>query len=312
MRVLFYYSAYSRYTSSETIKARCLLFSASHIPRISLHFLINSPSLSHSTRDSPCFQKRKTRSVSLPLSFTLQFTSPLPLLKRPLRMSSKDLSSSRRGSGASSISVTITTTSRSSLPAEDIPDHLAQLPSFIDTTSSSIEPSLPSLPSPQALTLSLDPPPPPYQFPPSPSPSSSTTQINPLSFYPFQTLTPVSSSFPSLSSLPPPPPPPSYAEVPQTKAEKYFIYGFLFFPLWILGASRYWFSERPIGFTDEEKEEEDNAGMGEEERERVKESLKSWREEEIVWSLRCLWSLASLSGVGLVLGVLIAGMMGKL
>jgi len=53
-------------------------------------------------------------------------------------------------------------------------------------------------------------------------------------------------------------------------------------------------------------------GMGEEERERVKESFKSWREEEIVWSLRCLWSLASLGGVGLVLGVLIAGMMGKL
>jgi len=100
--------------------------------------------------------------------------------------------------------------------------------------------------------------------------------------------------------------------VPQTKAEKYFIYGFLFFPLWILGASRYWFSERPIGFTGDEKEEEDNVGMGEEERERVKESFKSWREEEIVWSLRCLWSLASLGGVGLVLGVLIAGMMGKL
>jgi len=253
-------------------------------------------------------QNNKLLSLSLapltPLLSLISKTSP------KLEMSTKEFNSARRGSSTSSISVTVTTTTQSSLPSEDIEDHLSPLPCFVESTPSTSSPQSPSpVPTPPALVLSLDPPPPPYQFPPSPSPSTATL-VNPLSFYPFQTLTPVSTSFPS-TSPPSPPPPPSYAEVPQTLAERYFIYGFLFFPLWILGALKYWISERPTGFSGE-KLGDLESGMEEEERRRVEESLESWRQEELVWSLRCLWSLASLGGVGLVLGVLIAGMMGKL
>ncbi|GAA5892250.1 uncharacterized protein JCM6883_007297 [Sporobolomyces salmoneus] len=196
------------------------------------------------------------------------------------------------------------------------------------TTESTRSESL-SLPLPVHLRRSsstvtlLNPSPPPYQFPPS--------TITPLSFYPspspdppaqvlpFSTLTPLSPSPPAYPLTSPrgstsPESLPSYSQVPQTLAERCFVFGFLFPPIWILGLSKYWFSQRPHNFLDLEKHPE--LGLdpeeGSRERERVEESMRSWREEEIVWSLRCAWCLGAVVALGCLAGIVTAALMGKI
>ncbi|GAA5884321.1 hypothetical protein JCM16303_003635 [Sporobolomyces ruberrimus] len=256
--------------------------------------------------------------------------------------------SSRRGSAASSITIQVSTSTASSLPTFDISDErIAPLPTF--ETSTTIEPfplaqadqSRPPSPPPfpeapstsNEETVNLEaagpessPPPPPYQFPGPPPPLSSSS-INPLSFYtyPFSTLTPVTSTFlPQHSSLLenesslPPPPPPEYNEVPQTLAERCFVFGFLCPFLWIIGITKYWYSERPVGFAEKNQRHKEDEGdlesgvaVPSEEMERIEESLDNWREEEKLWSLRCAWCLGGVTSLGVLGGIIVAAVMGK-
>lgn len=180
-----------------------------------------------------------------------------------------DIVSQRRGSAASSVSVTIsveTTTAAAS--------------SLLETSTQSVKfatvvPFAGQMPCAPPAVVSTDTaphthhigvdrtPPPPYSFPPT-SPSSSVapsptaiTSIHPLSFYPFSTLTPLSSlPHPDLApSRPAPsPPPPAYRDVPRTLAERCFWWGCLCPLVWLLGVSKLWYSERPAGFAGEKKQ----------------------------------------------------------
>ncbi|GAA5908617.1 hypothetical protein JCM6882_003694 [Rhodosporidiobolus microsporus] len=262
--------------------------------------------------------------------------------------SSADIVSQRRGSAASSVSVTIetTTTSTSACPGGDT----------APTQSSSVEPFAGRPASPPALdpvpclpllpavipSTSEDyrfPPPPPYSFPPGPFPAATVT---PLSFFPFSSLTPVSSSFPPIgppptaspTPAPAPAPPPSYQETPRTAAERCFWWGFLCPFVWFAGVFRLFRSERPLGFGGEkglspaaiEQGLEAQVEMTQVLSEAgvwsghpaaraspsVADSLRLWREEERLWAKRCVWSLAALTGIALLAGLIGASLAGKI
>ncbi|GAA5927381.1 uncharacterized protein JCM15063_005881 [Sporobolomyces koalae] len=235
------------------------------------------------------------------------------------------MSPSGRGSAASSITIQVSTTTCSSLPSCDIEESIAPL----DEISTTIEPfpvtstpsrpsSPPTLPPARCLTTttSLDEAtacPPPYQFPPSPG----SQTLNPLSFYPFSTLTPLGTPESpnlqalerSLTSTTSVGAPPAYDQVPETLAEKCFVYGFLCPLIWIYGMTKYWRSERPVGFQDRAKIDLEQGTI---EGGYVEESLACWREEEKVWALRCAWSLGAFSSILIVMGILLASILGKL
>ncbi|GAA6019032.1 hypothetical protein JCM11491_002496 [Sporobolomyces phaffii] len=184
--------------------------------------------------------------------------------------------------------------------------------------------------------------PPPAHLAPSPSPPpyepSLLTSITSLSFYPlerdrapptslpFSSLTPVESTFPPFSPRSPPqpsdasgstvvvPPPPSYSQVPQTRAERWFVYGFLCPFLWIAGVAHYWYPEQALeslSSIDKYLDDEEGAG-GRDERVRIEESLARWRDEEVLWSLRCAYCLGGFVSVAVLGGIVIAAVMGKL
>ncbi|GAA5860421.1 hypothetical protein JCM8547_000299 [Rhodosporidiobolus lusitaniae] len=211
--------------------------------------------------------------------------------------SSGDIISPRRGSAASSVSVTIETTTTSA-PADsatlDEPSSSSTIVPFGGRLS-----SLPTTPE-----------------------EHPTATVTPLTFFfPFSTLTPVSSTFPPSSSLPPPvtsspptpppPPPPSYAETPRTAAECIFWWGFLLPLCWIFGAVRLCRSERPASFAAAEKAlDAEAAAMAQQELDveaalseagvwsghpamgarqgrsapSVEESMMLWREKERIWA----------------------------
>ncbi|GAA5963855.1 hypothetical protein JCM3765_004041 [Sporobolomyces pararoseus] len=181
--------------------------------------------------------------------------------------------------------------------------------------------------------IEISPPPPAYRFPtspPSPSPSpSNNMNLNPLSFYPFSpfnsrsqnlpfstlTPTPATVNSSSTSTLGSSDSPPEYNQVPQTLSERCFVFGFIFPFLWIIGFSKYFYSERrnssnfPIQVL---KELEVEGALEEMERERILESLKNWRQEEKLWSLRCGYSLIGFVSVGSLVGIVISAVIGKL
>ncbi|GAA5977591.1 hypothetical protein JCM5350_002284 [Sporobolomyces pararoseus] len=175
-------------------------------------------------------------------------------------------------------------------------------------------------------------PPPAYQFPPSSSSTTTTTtDLNPLSFYSFPPPSSSSSSTPSrtlpFSTLTRIPidnnasSPPEYSQVPQTFSERCFVFGFLFPLIWLIGFSRYFdsLSERnpsnfPIHLFKDLEAGGGGGGSLEERTElaRILESLQSWREEEKLWSLRCMWCFGGFLSLGLLAGIVIAAVIGKL
>ncbi|BGP47308.1 hypothetical protein JCM10450v2_003160 [Rhodotorula kratochvilovae] len=225
-----------------------------------------------------------------------------------------DLTSQRRGSAASSVSVTIETTTTTTAATP----YTAPVDESTHTTVSPCPPSrrAASFPS-DALTLPYAfPPPPPYTFPHvGPPRASSIATVHPLSFFPFHALTPL----PSASHLPLPAPasvspPPLYASTPRTQAERLFWYGFLLPLLWLAGARRIWASERPAGFAaygggatkDADADAEAAVAVALD----VREAQEMWREEELVWAKRCAWALAAAMGAALIFGMAIASVLG--
>ncbi|BGP15142.1 hypothetical protein JCM10213_005397 [Rhodosporidiobolus nylandii] len=212
-------------------------------------------------------------------------------------MSTIDIVSQRRGSAASEVSVniSISTTSSAAPPGEPAliePSQLATVEPFAGRSlppTPSEPPCLPVLP-----TINVEAandyqfPPPPYSSPP-PAPAATVT---PLSFFPFSTLTPVTSSFPPID-----PPAPA---------------------------------ERPLGFGGDQKDsvEQDleaqvetletrGAGVwsgypAARSESEVEESLRLWREEEVLWAKRCLWSLGALFALAAVTGVIVSSLLGKI
>ncbi|GAA5886577.1 hypothetical protein JCM5296_005335 [Sporobolomyces johnsonii] len=268
-----------------------------------------------------------------------------------------DIVSQRRGSAASSVSVTIstetTTTSASSLPETSIQlVKFATVVPFAGQTPSAppaVVPTTNSPPHAQYIVVDMALPPP-YSFPPTSSAAISpapTTSIHPLSFYPFLTLTPLSSlSHPSIdpSRTTPPPPPPAYRDVPRTLAERCFWWGFLCPLVWLVGVSKLWSSERPAGFAGEKDRHDieaaqttegqgldladeflvSGAGRGgtgiwsghpvvfQARAPTVEESIRLWREEEQLWARRCAWSVGAVIAIGGLVGVVLASLMGKI
>ncbi|GAA6031220.1 hypothetical protein JCM8097_004069 [Rhodosporidiobolus ruineniae] len=188
--------------------------------------------------------------------------------------SSTDIVSQRRGSAASSVSVTIetTTTSTASTPGSstlDVPLQSSTVEPFAGRSTSPhrAERALPPLPPTLDVSLANaqteEGPDSTYRFPPPayspPPPAPSTATVTPLSFFAFSSLTPVSSTFPALpssddlapSSAPAPSPPPRYQETPRTAAERCFWWGFLLPLLWVVGFARLWRSETPAGLRQE-------------------------------------------------------------
>ncbi|BGO98619.1 hypothetical protein RTBOTA2_003127 [Rhodotorula toruloides] len=267
------------------------------------------------------------------------------------------IASQRRGSAASSVSVTIETTTTSTLATPGLEEASAGSTCVV-TVGQTVDRDLPALPSdelapPPAPTASTFPPhvhEPSYRFPPpppyaapSPSTPASSATVQPLSFFAFSSLTPVDTREPD--STAPAPPPPSYAECPRTQAERHFWLGFLCPVFWFLGLSRLWRSEAPVelarekapntsaivgavgrvaGGRDEEAVVGLEAALAEAERwgrheavqgevpEDVKESLARWCEEERIWAKRCVWAVAGMCGLGAVLGVMLARLLGKI
>ncbi|BGP31279.1 hypothetical protein JCM10296v2_003043 [Rhodotorula toruloides] len=259
--------------------------------------------------------------------------------------------SQRRGSAASSVSVTIETITTSTLATPGMEEAPAASTCVV-STGQTVDRDLPALPSdvlapPPAPTASTFPPhihessyrfPPPPPYAPSPSTPASIAIVQPLSFFASSSLTPV--DIRELAS-----PPPSYAECPRTQAERHFWLGFLCPVFWFLGLSRLWRSEAPgelakenapkggatvgaIGRGAGERDEEAvvglEAALAEAERwsrheavrgevpEDVKESLARWREEERIWAKRCVWAVAGISGLGAVLGIMLASLLRKI
>ncbi|CDR43540.1 hypothetical protein NBRC10512_000134 [Rhodotorula toruloides] len=263
------------------------------------------------------------------------------------------IASQRRGSAASSVSVTIETTTMSTLATPGMEDAAASSTCIV-TAGQTVDRDLPPLPAdnlapPPAPTVSTFPPhvhessyrfppPPPYAAPAPSTPGSSAT-VQPLSFFAFSSLTPVDTRAPD-STAPALPPPPSYAECPRTQAERHFWLGFLCPIFWFLGLSRLWRSEAPVELAKEKAPKSGaivgavgrdeaavvalEAALAEAERwsrheavrgevpEDVKESLVRWREEERIWAKRCVWAVAGMCGLGAVLGVMLASLLGKI
>ena len=234
----------------------------------------------------------------------------------------------RRGSAASSVSVTIETVTTTSPRPDDLAPTDEAPVTFVSPWPSSsrqgsaagVVPHPSHNPAPAAATSahtpsSAFPPPPPYADP-APTPRAT---VHPLSFFAFNTLSPVPS--PSLahrSSAPdahvidmpaPPPPPPAYAATPRTEAERRFWRGFLCPVLWALGARRIWRSERPLGTLGALGGAAAKDGEGEGAQgwsvlpPDVRESVELWREEELVWARRCLWALFAMVGAAGILAL---------
>jgi len=51
---------------------------------------------------------------------------------------------------------------------------------------------------------------------------------------------------------------------------------------------------------------------GERELGMIRESLKNWRQEEKIWSLRCAYCFGGFISLGLLAGIVISAVMGKL
>ncbi|GAA5970639.1 hypothetical protein JCM11641_007381 [Rhodosporidiobolus odoratus] len=270
--------------------------------------------------------------------------------------SSDDIVSQRRGSAASSVSVTIeTTTTSTALNPGDTsvpsPVRLSSIEPFAGRplsplpTTCSEPPCLPLLPP--SISVEMEPntaayqfPPPPYTSPPSQSSTSPPRAcVTPLSFFPFSTLTPVTSTFPPLpeacsNPIPSPPSAPSSQFSRHLSAPpRCFWWGFLCPLIWFAGVYRLWRSERPAAFSGEKSSNGANVDveaqvevsmremgvwsgypervgvMGKEE---VQESLKLWREEEVLWGKRCAWSICAVLAIGAVIGIIVSSMLGKI
>ncbi|GAA5823397.1 hypothetical protein JCM11251_000620 [Rhodosporidiobolus azoricus] len=266
--------------------------------------------------------------------------------------SSSDIVLQRRGSAASSVSITIqtTTTSTTASPGEArAPTQTSTVtPCAGRPASPPVERAIPCLPLLPTINLASAaaakeyrfPPPPPYSFPPA-TPTTAAT-VTPLSFFPFSSLAAVSSTRPPTG---PPPvltaassgiaaPPPAYQETPRTAAERCFWWGFLCPFVWLAGVFRLLHSERPAGFGSEKglspaaieqglaAQVEMAQVLGEASvwsghpaarlSPSVEESLRLWRDEEILWAKRCAWALAAMLGVALMAGVIAASLLGKI
>lgn len=183
-----------------------------------------------------------------------------------------DIVAQRRGSAASSVSVTIETPTTSTLATPGT-EAASTSTTCVVTAGQSVHRDLPRLPAlpaddfappaaPTTPAFPLDIHTTPYRFPPpppyaGPSPSSAAT-VQPLSFFAFSSLTPVNTANHrghDSTSAAASPPPPSYAKCPRTQAERHFWLGFLCPIFWILGLSRLWRSEAPIDLAKEKKPE---------------------------------------------------------
>ncbi|GAA5843969.1 hypothetical protein JCM9279_003690 [Rhodotorula babjevae] len=228
----------------------------------------------------------------------------------------------RRGSAASSVSVTIETVTTTTTRFEDLAPTDEAPVTFVSpcppssrrgSTAGIVPPSRQAAPTPSSTShvpSCAFPPPPPYA---DPAPTHRAT-VHPLFFFAFS-----SSSPPRRPSLPdahiidmPSPLPPAYAAGPRTEAERRFWHGFLCPVLWLLGARRIWRSERPMAALDglggaaaKDDEAELEAGEGAQGwcalPPDVRESVELWREEELVWARRCLWALFVMVGAAGIL-----------
>ncbi|GAA5994342.1 uncharacterized protein JCM10292_002004 [Rhodotorula paludigena] len=252
-----------------------------------------------------------------------------------------DIVSQRRGSAASSVSVTIETTTTLSLAT------LAAAP-LDSTTSTTIYPcpsrrdpaqvSARSAVRPREDFVGIS-----YTFPPPPAydqashvPSSFGPSVDPLSFYSFPAV-PIVPTLPHLSptdlfaapNIPDAPPaaPPAYAATPQTRAERCFWFGFLCPPLWLWGLSFLWRSQQDV------EEAATGAGVAKEDdparldrawnrwsahpsleeavlRSARREAQAVWRAEERLWAKRCAWSVGGFCGFRCVLLVMLLNVFG--
>ncbi|GAA5825243.1 hypothetical protein JCM3770_003167 [Rhodotorula araucariae] len=240
-----------------------------------------------------------------------------------------DIVSQRRGSAASSVSVTIETTTTTTMATPSTSPVRDSTHSTVSPCPSSRRPSVDSLPLPPPPAATSDsipsgaillpyafPPPPPYTLPHvgSSAPHPSRATISPLSFFALTAPAPLPSSPAYVPARPKTPPPPSYAATPRTTAERLFWRGFLLPLLWIAGARRIWASERPAGCgslsAGGAAKDDETTAAGACAPDDVREARARWRDEELVWAKRCAWALAALAGVALVFGMAIASMLG--
>ncbi|SCV69508.1 BQ2448_2528 [Microbotryum intermedium] len=164
----------------------------------------------------------------------------------------------------------------------------------------------PNTSSATGTTTTLTPPLPKYE-PRSP--------VYPILFHPPY---PLCDSLPSqisttISSKDHQPPPPTYSETPRTRAERLFYFGLIPpFIGWALGLIHIWRPENP-----EKKwlaSIESNVGgveavdQGSTSVNSVRECVRSFREEELLWAKRCAWCLAGTGIVGSLAIVIIVCM----
>ncbi|GAA6014810.1 hypothetical protein JCM10207_002189 [Rhodosporidiobolus poonsookiae] len=250
---------------------------------------------------------------------------------------SSDYLSQRRGSAASSVSVTIetTTTSAPGDAVEPVP------PCTVEPFAGSSPCRPPPLTLPPAPIVVAAEDAPVYRFPPPYSPpSTSLPAAAPPSFFSFSALTPVTYSFPPVDlpndegTTPMPAAPPSYQETPRTAAERAFWWGFICPFVWLAGVLRLWRSERPPGFAGEKAPSVDleaqvemaqaleegcawsahpalggRRGSG---TPSVEESMMLWRKEEKLWAERCAWCFGAFCALAVLAGVISASVLGRL